>query len=577
MNKAGSLIFRKITQNEFKAITNTINSIGGGSQTYVDFPKGSISDEEFQEFFDNSGVTIDGKSYSWNFKVNSLSLGRTQQEETISTRRDSSNSLREQNNEKRIEILKPNRSNFPSNDYDSEHNPIILFILKDELHEYWAGWFYRESINDDWFLNKSLSAILFKDCGYIKLSRPIAFDSSDYTWPFGKSDRTGRYITPIEANYSRFIDALKTKPFLLLAGISGTGKSRKVKELAYMTCPEGELRQDATSPGNYCLIEVKPNWHDSTELLGYYSNLSGKYNITPFIHFAYKAIQNPDVPFFVCLDEMNLAPVEQYFAEYLSVLETRTMQGEKIESAELLNRSIFDCCSLDDKGYSAAEREVLEYLKGNGLRLPENLFIIGTVNMDDTTHQFSRKVIDRAFTIEMNGDALSSMFDEDNAKTLMYAENPLPFDCLKPKYVTALEALSDGKITPVADIIKAEVPKLLGNINETLKTTPFRVSFRVQNELILYLTTLILNSEQDVNNESVVSLIKAATLVILLEKILPRVQGDNNLLGSSLDNLTKEVETGYSELSDSDVYKEVISKLDEMKTRLKDSYFTNFF
>lgn len=237
----------------------------------------------------------------------------------------------------------------------------------------------------------------------------------------------------------------------------------------------------------------------------------------------------------------------------------------------------FDCCSLDDKGYSAAEREVLEYLKGNGLRLPENLFIIGTVNMDDTTHQFSRKVIDRAFTIEMNGDALSSMFDEDNAKTLMYAENPLPFDCLKPKYVTALEALSDGKITPVADIIKAEVPKLLGNINETLKTTPFRVSFRVQNELILYLTTLILNSEQDVNNESVVSLIKAATLVILLEKILPRVQGDNNLLGSSLDNLTKEVETGYSELSDSDVYKEVISKLDEMKTRLKDSYFTNFF
>lgn len=378
-------------------------------------------------------------------------------------------------------------------------------------------------------------------------------------------------------SYAKFIDALKTKPFLLLAGISGTGKSRKVKELAYMTCPEGELRQDATSPGNYCLIEVKPNWHDSTELLGYYSNLSGKYNITPFIHFAYKAIQNPDVPFFVCLDEMNLAPVEQYFAEYLSVLETRTMQGEKIESAELLNRSIFDCCSLDDKGYSAAEREVLEYLKGNGLRLPENLFIIGTVNMDDTTHQFSRKVIDRAFTIEMNGDALSSMFDEDNAKTLMYAENPLPFDCLKPKYITALEALSDGKITPVADIIKAEVPKLLGNINETLKTTPFRVSFRVQNELILYLTTLILNSEQDVNNESVVSLIKAATLVILLEKILPRVQGDNNLLGSSLDNLTKEVETGYSELSDSDVYKEVISKLDEMKTRLKDSYFTNFF
>lgn len=379
-------------------------------------------------------------------------------------------------------------------------------------------------------------------------------------------------------NMKNYIDALKTKPFLLLAGISGTGKSRKVKELAYMTCPEGELRKDATSPGNYCLIEVKPNWHDSTELLGYYSNLSGKYNITPFIHFAYKAIKNPDVPFFVCLDEMNLAPVEQYFAEYLSVLETRTMQDGKIVSAELLNKSIFDCCKLDEeKGYSDAESEVLEYLKENGLRLPENLFVIGTVNMDDTTHQFSRKVIDRAFTIEMNGDTLSSMFDEDNANMLRYAENPLQLDCLKPKYVTALEALGDEKISHVAGVIKAKVPELLGKINETLKSTPFRVSFRVQNELILYLSTLILNSEQEVNKESVESFIKTATLVILLEKILPRVQGDSNLLGSSLDDLTQEVETNYSELSDSDVYKEIIAKLDEMRTRLKDSYFTNFF
>lgn len=379
-------------------------------------------------------------------------------------------------------------------------------------------------------------------------------------------------------NMKNYIDALKTKPFLLLAGISGTGKSRKVKELAYMTCPEGELRKDATSPGNYCLIEVKPNWHDSTELLGYYSNLSGKYNITPFIHFAYKAIKNPDVPFFVCLDEMNLAPVEQYFAEYLSVLETRTMQDGKIVSAELLNKSIFDCCKLDEeKGYSDAESEVLEYLKENGLRLPENLFVIGTVNMDDTTHQFSRKVIDRAFTIEMNGDTLSSMFDEDNANILRYAENPLQLDSLKPKYVTALEVLGDEKIAPVADVIKAKVPVLLGKINETLKSTPFRVSFRVQNELILYLSTLILNSEQEVNKESVEPFIKTATLVILLEKILPRVQGDSNLLGSSLDDLTQEVETNYSELSDSDVYKEIIAKLDEMRTRLKDSYFTNFF
>lgn len=69
---------------------------------------------------------------------------------------------------------------------------------------------------------------------------------------------------------SIYINALQTKPFVLLAGISGTGKSRMVRELAYMSCPEELQDKDGTMPGNYCMIEVKPNWHDSTELLGYY-------------------------------------------------------------------------------------------------------------------------------------------------------------------------------------------------------------------------------------------------------------------------------------------------------------------
>ena len=141
-------------------------------------------------------------------------------------------------------------------------------------------------------------------------------------------------------NIDNFITALHTKPFLLLAGISGTGKSQKVQELAFMTCTE-ELREDGkTMPGNYCLVEVKPNWHDSTELLGYYSALTGKYELTDFIRFVYKAAQHSDVPFFLCLDEMNLAPVEQYFAEYLSVLETRR---------KLYNKTLFKTYDLDGR------------------------------------------------------------------------------------------------------------------------------------------------------------------------------------------------------------------------------------
>ena len=120
-----------------------------------------------------------------------------------------------------------------------------------------------------------------------------------------------------------YLTALRTKPFMLLAGISGTGKSRIVREMAFKTCPKYLQDKDGTTPGNYCMIEVKPNWHDSTELIGYYSNLSHSYQFKKFVKFLVKAQMNPEVPFFVCLDEMNLAPVEQYFAEILSILETR--------------------------------------------------------------------------------------------------------------------------------------------------------------------------------------------------------------------------------------------------------------
>ena len=387
-------------------------------------------------------------------------------------------------------------------------------------------------------------------------------------------------LDEIQSVMKNYIEALKTKPFLLLAGISGTGKSQKVKELAYLTCPDkNDLRADANTPGNYCLVEVKPNWHDSTELLGYYSNLTEKYNITPFLHFVYKATQNPDVPFFVCLDEMNLAPVEQYFAEYLSVLETRAVQGNKIVSAELLSKKLFEGCDEAEDKYTESELEVLRYLKGNGLRLPENLFVIGTVNMDDTTHQFSRKVIDRAFTIEMNGDALSAMFDEENAKALEYADTPLPLSKLKPKYVRAADALKDAKIAPFKDKIVTEVPEKLGAINEILKNTPFRVSYRVQNELVLYLSTLILNETGVVDIDA---LIDKATLIILLEKILPRVQGDEKLLNTESGNVFKRLKEFISEDRTEETvtpecYNEIMAKLDEMDNRLTNTYFANFF
>lgn len=401
------------------------------------------------------------------------------------------------------------------------------------------------------------------------------------------------------------LSALKTKPFLLLAGISGTGKSRKVQELAYATCPrDGELDSDPTSPGNYCLIEVKPNWHDSTELLGYYSNLSGKYILTDFIRFVYKAIQHPDVPFFVCLDEMNLAPVEQYFAEYLSVLETRKkIQNEQtgeneIVSAKLITSKSFQNVKLKsevatplERGddvpheykdlYTGEDLQVVKYIKKNGLRLPQNLFVIGTVNMDDTTHQFSRKVIDRAFTIEMNGGDLSSMFDAKD--TLSYAETTLEAKYVVPSFAKAQEVLD--AFPNDAETIKEKVPKLLDFVNGDgiFKDTPFRVSYRVENEMVLYFGAL----RQFDKESSAEALINKAFLAILLEKILPRVEGDEKAMhcgtdGSSailtsLQNLVDSFKPEDYKQGDGSLYDIISRKLHEMNERVKTSYFTSFF
>jgi hypothetical protein len=383
------------------------------------------------------------------------------------------------------------------------------------------------------------------------------------------------------------IRAMRTKPFILLAGISGTGKSRIVKEFAYDSCPDiPNLRKDPTSPGNYCLIEVKPNWHDSTELLGYESKIGGAhYNITTFIKFLVKAMRYTNVPFFVCLDEMNLAPVEQYFAEFLSILESRKLVNGIITSEPLIPASIFNSYNLrsklfdytqidssnychseiseDNAGYGI-ENEIYKRLQEDGLRIPSNLIVIGTVNMDETTHQFSRKVIDRAMTIEMNiGDGVEpfkKFFDE--YKDLGYIDTCLSKDVFLPSIVSANEALNLLNEED-AEFIKSHIPNLLSGLNEALSGTPFKVAYRVQNELVIYFTVL----RQDFPDETAENLLSMAVDDILMMKVLPRIEGDDQLLEQPLIRLSNFTSN----------YPKSMSKIDEMMKRLSASQFTSFW
>ena len=206
--------------------------------------------------------------------------------------------------------------------------------------------------------------------------------------------------------------------------------------------------------------------------------------------------------------------------------------------------------------------------------------------MDDTTHQFSRKVIDRAFTIEMNGGKMDEMFLTESRNNLEYRAEPLPLSAFKSEFVRAYEVLEDKRFAKYADTITTKIPELLGNsdgtasedsINGILNSTPFRVSYRVQNELVLYLSVLIENAGFP---DDIESLIGEATLAILMEKVLPRIQGEQKQLetkgGKSnvLKDMKSFVETHFK--PSDEIYDKVIKKLDEMDGKLS-RYYTNFF
>ena len=381
-------------------------------------------------------------------------------------------------------------------------------------------------------------------------------------------------------SFSSYLSAIRTKPFLLLAGISGTGKSRIVRELAFMTCPKELQDEDGTTPGNYCMIEVKPNWHDSSELLGYYSSFNGGgYRFTKFDRFVVKAWLNPDVPFFVCLDEMNLAPVEQYFAEFLSVLETRSRDKEgNVVTGALVDKQYFkdDTKMTTEFGLDKGDDwtiKVRSDLVNKGLTLPPNLIVIGTVNMDDTTYQFSRKVIDRAMTLEMNGGELSQMFGNSNSLKYRSDEDVVKLGMFKAPYINADEVIE--RYQSQANIIKEKLPEKLEAINTALKDTPFQVSYRVLNELVIYLGALMDEATakgEAIDDDALPALIDQAMDQITLMKILPRIEGDEDVFRRSGGaNVLKTLQSLFSE--DTDSYK----KLEEMIDRLGRTGFTRFW
>jgi len=394
-------------------------------------------------------------------------------------------------------------------------------------------------------------------------------------------------VSQLFYNYRPYITAIKSKPFLLLAGISGTGKSRIVRELAWACWDEESEEYQSQKPKNFEMVQVKPNWHDSSELIGYVSRVSGSpvFVAGDFLKFVAKAWENPEVPYFLCLDEMNLAPVEQYFAEYLSVVESRKADADgKITTDPILKKS-------EENWYSALiseltrDESIRNQFLSDGITIPQNLIVVGTVNMDETTFSFSRKVLDRAMTIEMNEVDLYGGLDDRHEKI-----GKLEAGNLIGTAVEGVDVYRNHK--DVCDIAL----KYLIAVNQELEGTPFKVAYRTRNEFLLYVVNNLPYCKDMAGNELNQNFVIARALdEITSMKILSRIEGDESKVKKSLlEGLKKEIKAQLESIAKNDVFVACINegettedgktirqsislaKLDEMIGRL-DSGYTSFW
>ena len=373
-------------------------------------------------------------------------------------------------------------------------------------------------------------------------------------------------------HYIDIIMAIKTKPFLLLAGISGTGKSRIVRELARACWDEDSTEYKAQKPKNFEMIQVKPNWHDSTELMGYVSRVSGSpiYVIGDFLRFITKAWENLDVPHFLCLDEMNLAPVEQYFAEFLSVIESRKSNEDgTIATDPILKKSTEDWYRVLTAELTGNNETLRNRFLEEGITIPQNLIVVGTVNMDETTFSFSRKVLDRAMTIEMNEVDLYAGLDSKYERI-----GKLNSDMLIGTAVEGVDVYADNE-----DVCN-KVLTYLQAVNDVLNGTPFKVAYRTRNEFLLYVVNnLPYNMDENGHEFSEDEVIATALDEITSMKILSRIEGDDTKVKHSLlERLITTIEAQLLALTGEDKKIESVSiaKLKEMQERLSSGY-TSFW
>lgn len=364
------------------------------------------------------------------------------------------------------------------------------------------------------------------------------------------------FSSDVVANY---LLALQAKRFVILTGISGTGKTKLAQVVAehygHMDADEPAYSDAARRPMYHCeIVAVRPDWTDSRGLLGYYNPLMGRYAATPFLRLLLRATEElkraeaagrEPHPFFVVLDEMNLARVEHYFSDFLSCMESgaplHLHDNAKVESGE----------SGDDEAVPMR------------LKIPANLYFTGTVNIDETTYMFSPKILDRAFTIELNEVDLAAL---GSAREGAAGSPPAPGQLHLARLPEQLTPLPSPGADDWLDFGAHEGGRLrqrVLDLQERLKAEDRHFGYRVAVETARFVNLAVAQTAPDAASGW------AALDLALLQKVLPKLHGTQQELDDVLTGLLAFAQ-------EEPALPRMTAKIDRMRTRLTRQGFTSF-
>jgi hypothetical protein len=314
---------------------------------------------------------------------------------------------------------------------------------------------------------------------------------------------------------------------------------------------------------NTCFISVRSDWTDSSPLFGYYNLIEQKYHVPAFLAFLMKAIENPEIPFFLVLDEMNLAKVEYYFSDFLSCIESRYISNDKLLQEKIRLHAGSSWIESDDDYFDLIPTEI---------EIPKNLFVTGTVNVDESTYMFSPKVLDRANVIEFN------TVDINNYESPGSNMGGHDFQLHEfPNFTSyGLSSHSDYKALHV------DAKAFLSTIHGILEKHNMHFGYRVINEISKYINNSLKYCE------NVNTLLDSALDYQVIQKVFPKLNGPHGKLDLPLRELLKFLSDHPSTIDNLDLesiskiipettkYPLSVAKLQRMYTNLTINGFTNF-